>query len=142
MGLKRKSTWQKPGLTVNLLTPFLLPGASPIKQLGSRYSSSRHLPEAAPAINSTRLSNRDAASAISWKFQQAPKTRCWYFSLLRHSIRPLCSPDYFLDGPLTLAALFLFSAQLFPANRQYTATVRLSRVRLSPRQCARKSTRL
>ena len=73
-----------------------------------------------------RLSNRNAASAISWKFQQVTKTRCGYFSLLRHSIRPLGSPDYFLDGPLTPAALFLFSAQLFPANRSYTATVRLS----------------
>ena len=119
-----------------LLTSFLLSGASPIKQLGSRYSSSRHLQEAAPTITSTRLSNRDAASAISWKFQQAPKTHCRHFSL-RHSIRPLCSPDYFLDGPLTPAALFLFSAQLFPANRPYTATVRLS-----PRQYARKHTQL
>ena len=90
---------------------------------GPNPLSHRHLPEAAPAINPTRLSNRDAASAISWKFQQAPKTRSGYFSLLRHSIRPLCSPDYFLDGPLTLAALFLFSAQLFPANRQYTANL-------------------
>ena len=61
----------------------------------------------------TRLSNRNAASAKSWKFQQAPKTRYGYFSLLRHSIRPLRSPDYFLDVPLTSAALFLFSTQLF-----------------------------
>ena len=102
--------------TFNLLTPFLLSGASPIKQLGSRYSSSRHLPEAAPAITSTRLSNHDA---ISWKFQQAPETRCGYFSLLRLSIRPLGSPDYFLD-------VFLFSAQLFPIHRNgqaFTASI-------------------
>ena len=92
-------------------------------QLGSRYSSSQHHPEAPPAITSTKCSNQDVASAILWKFQQAPKTRCEY---ARHSIWPLCSPDYFLDGPLAPAALFLFSAQLFPANCQYTAMVRLS----------------
>ena len=100
-------------------------------------SSSRHLPEAAPAITSTRLSTRDAASAILWKFQQAPKTRLGYFSLLRHSIWPLGSLNYFLDGPLTPAALFLFSAQLFPANRSYTATVRLP-----PHQYTHKHTKL
>ena len=72
------------------------------------------------------LKTHNAASATSWKFQQVLKTRSGYFSHLRHSIQTLCALEYFLDGPLTPAALFLFSTQLFPANSHYTATVRLS----------------
>ena len=69
------------------------------------------------ASSSPRHSNRDVASAISWKFQQAPKTRCGYFSLLRHSIRLLCTPDYFLHVPLTPDAPFFFA----PSSFQLTA---------------------
>ena len=85
---------------------------------------------AAPAITLTRCSDQDAASAISWKFRQEPKTRCGYFSLLRHSIRPLRSPDY--SGRSTHS-----SAQLFPANHAYIA-----KVRLSPQQYMRKHSQL